>query len=89
MQDRTRIAVIYGSTPEGRLCDTVANWVVRQALARPDFEVDVIDPAGRASHAVDSVQRWTRLERESAGPGRLGAGSAGANRVHEAAFLAT
>ncbi|MDN3519392.1 NAD(P)H-dependent oxidoreductase [Aquisalimonas lutea] len=63
MQDRTRIAVIYGSTREGRLCDTVAGWVVRQALARPDFEVDVIDPAGRASHAgttqhaVDSVQQ--------------------------------
>ncbi len=51
MRGRTRVAVIYGSTREGRLCDRVARWVIRQALERSDFEIDVIDPAGRASHA--------------------------------------
>lgn len=41
-----RIAVIYGSTREGRFCDKVAEWAIRElAGARPEYSVDVIDPA--------------------------------------------
>lgn len=39
-----RLAVIYGSTREGRICDTVASWAARSARAWGGFEVDAIDP---------------------------------------------
>lgn len=48
MQQQTRIAVIYGSAREGRLCDTVAGWVIAQLASHGGYTVDVIDPAGRA-----------------------------------------
>ena len=37
-----RLAVIVGSTREGRFGDTVARWFTDEA-ARPDLEIDVID----------------------------------------------
>lgn len=45
MQPTLRIALIYGSTREGRLCDTVAGWVSGELETRSDFIVEVIDPA--------------------------------------------
>ena len=39
-----RVGVIYGSTREGRFCDTVAGWVREQIEAESRFSVDVIDP---------------------------------------------
>ena len=44
--DRLRVAVIIGSTREGRFAPTVADWfVARAAGARPDLAIDVIDLA--------------------------------------------
>ena len=44
--DRLRVAVIIGSTREGRFAPTVADWfVARAAEARPDLAIDVIDLA--------------------------------------------
>lgn len=42
--ERIRLALIYGSTREGRLCDMVAAWAGRSARAWGGFELDVIDP---------------------------------------------
>lgn len=38
-----RLAVIVGSTREGRFGETVARWFIRQAQQRDDLEIDVID----------------------------------------------
>jgi NAD(P)H-dependent FMN reductase len=45
MNEPIRVALIYGSTREGRFGPTVANWAAEQLSARPEFEVDPIDPA--------------------------------------------
>ena len=39
-----RLAVVYGSTREGRLCDKVADWVAAQVASHPEFEIDRVDP---------------------------------------------
>lgn len=61
----TRFAVIYGSTREGRFCDTVAAWVIHEIERRRGEQVDIIDPAGRVEspHASDASQSLeARLE---------------------------
>jgi NAD(P)H-dependent FMN reductase len=45
---KIRLAVIYGSTREGRLCDKVGRWVIEEVQKRPAFTVEVIDPASMA-----------------------------------------
>lgn len=39
-----RIALIYGSTREGRFCDTVVEWVVSGIAGRGEFMLDRLDP---------------------------------------------
>lgn len=39
------IALIYGSTREGRFCDTVGQWASGQLRRHPRMTVDLIDPA--------------------------------------------
>lgn len=46
MTETMKITLIYGSTREGRLCDTVAEWVKGQIIKHPEFELDMIDPVG-------------------------------------------
>lgn len=43
-----RLAVIIGSTRQGRFGPTVANWFAGRAAEREDLEVDLIDLAGAA-----------------------------------------
>lgn len=45
MQDPLHLALLYGSTREGRFCDTVADWLRAQLALRRDYTVDAIDPA--------------------------------------------
>ena len=45
MEEKTKLALIYGSTRKGRFCDKVAKWAEKQIAAKGDFSVDVIDPA--------------------------------------------
>ncbi len=45
MQQKLKIALIYGSTRPGRLCDKVASWAAAQISATHAFALDVIDPA--------------------------------------------
>lgn len=40
-----QLALIYGSTREGRFCDVVANWARAQIETRGDFVLDLVDPA--------------------------------------------
>ena len=44
MTERTRLAIIYGSTRPGRLCDRVVNWVARELAHYPLLDIDLIDP---------------------------------------------
>jgi len=45
MKTPTRLAVIYGSTREGRICDRVVKWLLQELIRFPQFDaVDVIDP---------------------------------------------
>lgn len=44
MKDKLKIALIYGSTRQGRFCDTVAAWLSAALASSARFEVDVIDP---------------------------------------------
>ena len=39
------VALIYGSTREGRFCDKVAGWAAAEILNRNEFTLDTIDPA--------------------------------------------
>lgn len=48
----TRLAVIVGSTREGRFGPVVADWIARQARAREDLDVDVVDIAAARLPAV-------------------------------------
>jgi NAD(P)H-dependent FMN reductase len=48
MSSRIRVALIYGSTREGRFCDTVAAWAATRIASRSEFALDVIDPAALA-----------------------------------------
>ncbi|MBO1909241.1 NAD(P)H-dependent oxidoreductase [Microvirga sp. 3-52] len=45
MNTPIKVALIYGSTREGRFCDTVANWTANEIWRRNDFSLDLIDPA--------------------------------------------
>ncbi|MGK4580531.1 NADPH-dependent FMN reductase [Kitasatospora sp. HPMI-4] len=49
-----RLAVILGSTREGRFGPTVADWFVRQAQRRSELDVDFIDLAEHPLPAVMS-----------------------------------
>src|SRR5690242_5504400 len=42
---KIQIALIYGSTREGRFCDTVAGWAASEITRQAEFAVDAIDPA--------------------------------------------
>jgi NAD(P)H-dependent FMN reductase len=44
MERRINIALIYGSTREGRLCDKVVQWALAFISRSEKFQLDVIDP---------------------------------------------
>nr|WP_163502686.1 NAD(P)H-dependent oxidoreductase [Halomonas socia] len=51
MSKTIRVAVIYGSVREGRLCDTVGQWVLDQVQQHEAFSPLVIDPAAEPASA--------------------------------------
>lgn len=71
--NRLRLAVIIGSTREGRFGETVAEWFVNQARQRSDMVVDVIDLAETQLPAVLRQQRTPEVEAFAA---RIGAADA-------------
>ncbi|WP_285295636.1 NADPH-dependent FMN reductase [Aureimonas altamirensis] len=44
MKHKLKLAVLYGSTREGRFCDKVAAWLLELLRPNTAFEIDVIDP---------------------------------------------
>ncbi|MCW3058954.1 MAG: putative flavoprotein, partial [Capsulimonas sp.] len=45
MNEKLNVALIYGSTREGRFCDTIADWIASEISRRGDFALDLVDPA--------------------------------------------
>ena len=45
MIDPIELALIYGSTREGRFCDVVARWTAAEISRRADLALRVVDPA--------------------------------------------
>lgn len=45
MKTPIKLALVYGSTREGRFCDVVAGWARSQIEQRGEFVLDLIDPA--------------------------------------------
>lgn len=43
--EHIRLALLLGSTREGRFCDTVAGWAAHQIGRHADFALDIVDPA--------------------------------------------
>ena len=54
MNDRVKVALIYGSTRKGRFCDKVAAWAANEIARRGEFSVDIIDP--QAQPELPSLQ---------------------------------
>jgi len=52
-----KIGLVYGSTRQGRFCDTIARWAAGQVCAREGFEVESIDPAAPEANADPSILR--------------------------------
>ncbi|WNG38669.1 NAD(P)H-dependent oxidoreductase [Archangium violaceum] len=48
MERKMKVALIYGSTREGRFCDTVAKWAAAEIARQGMFTVEVVDPAALA-----------------------------------------
>jgi NAD(P)H-dependent FMN reductase len=68
--DPVRVAVIIGSTRNGRLGDRVAQWFASVGRLRPDLDVDLLDlaevelPSAWTSDRPPSLQQYVdRLER--------------------------
>ena len=62
MNDKIRVALIYGSARKGRFCDKVAGWAAEQIANHGGFSLDVIDPA------VESLQGRTDEESATGAP---------------------
>lgn len=45
LDPKINLAVIYGSTREGRLCEKVASWTISQIEGDGPFAVEIVDPA--------------------------------------------
>ncbi|BDI30699.1 FMN reductase [Capsulimonas corticalis] len=45
MTAKLNVALIYGSTREGRFCDTIADWIAGEILSQDGFALDLVDPA--------------------------------------------
>jgi NAD(P)H-dependent FMN reductase len=56
------LALVYGSTREGRFCDTVAAWAAERIESSGPFALDLIDPAAPdlAALRTDSVSDLRR-----------------------------
>ena len=51
MSSKIELALVYGSTRQGRFCDTVANWAAERIVGSGAFALDRIDPSAPESAA--------------------------------------
>ena len=68
MTNPVQLALIYGSTRQGRFCDVVAAWAAEQIRAMDTFSLDLIDPAvvlatptAQSGDAATSPTLWQRM----------------------------
>jgi len=68
MEDKIRVALVYGSARKGRFCDKVGGWVTEEIANHGGFSIDVIDPAieGLLSQPEEGASRdarslWQRM----------------------------
>jgi NAD(P)H-dependent FMN reductase len=54
VNQKLKIALIYGSTRPGRLCDKVAAWAAAQISSAPEFVLDVVDPASPRARSKEN-----------------------------------
>lgn len=69
MNRKTNVALIYGSTREGRFCDKVANWAATQIDRHDGFDLQLIDPAlvGFPTQHIDSDDpEWLSIKQRMA-----------------------
>ncbi len=68
MNDRVRVALIYGSTRKGRFCDKVAVWAEQQIAGRDEFSLKKVDPADLplADGLEDSASLQSRISEADA-----------------------
>ena len=71
MQQKTRLAVIYGSNREPRLCDVVGGWALSRLEVQGGFAADLVDPAAmalppRLTREPDETMRGYRRRIEDA-----------------------
>ena len=59
IEPRIKLALIYGSTREGRRCDAVAGWAAAQIEGDGPFDLEIVDPA-----VLDLPARHARAEHE-------------------------
>ncbi len=45
MGERIKLALVYGSTRQGRFCDVVVAWAAGEIARHPGFAISLIDPA--------------------------------------------
>jgi NAD(P)H-dependent FMN reductase len=57
MNEPVKVGLVYGSTRQGRFCDTVARWTAKEIGASGKFSVEVIDPA---AHILAARNESTR-----------------------------
>jgi NAD(P)H-dependent FMN reductase len=50
VENKIKVALIYGSTRAGRFCDTVASWTAKRITATNGIELTTIDPAVPPAH---------------------------------------
>jgi NAD(P)H-dependent FMN reductase len=53
MEDKIKVALVYGSARKGRFCDKVAGWAAEEIARHGKFAIETIDPA---DPAVESLQ---------------------------------
>jgi NAD(P)H-dependent FMN reductase len=71
MTPSLELALVYGSSREGRLCDTVAAWAADTIGELSDFAVDHVDPLALGLPSWHEAQRWPPCSAGSIRPTRL------------------
>src|SRR5579863_324564 len=67
MDEKIKVALIYGSARPGRFCDVVAGWAAQQITDHEGFSLDIIDPAVDApgqqpsADGPESPTLWQRV----------------------------
>jgi NAD(P)H-dependent FMN reductase len=62
MSDKIKVALIYGSTRQGRFCDRVAKWALEELAGRSEFSVEIVDPAAHTpADTHDPVSLQVRI----------------------------